>query len=153
MDNDVVSQFIIAEQYADGFGVEQDLAVAVSWYRKAAENGYALAQLALARCLSKGLGVAPDQGEALEWFRKAAAGGDSSALCHLGNCFEIGYALPKDVDMALALYRQSAAQDFPLAMVRRRRRRFGRGGWACGMPGSACVSGNAARGPVGDSDD
>ena len=92
---------------------------------------------------------------ALEWFRKAAAGGDSSALCHLGKCFEIGYALPKDVDMALALYRQSAAQDFPLAMVRRRRRRFGRGGRACAQhaAGSACVSGNAARGPVGDSDD
>jgi hypothetical protein len=78
---------------------------------------------------------------ALEWFRKAAAGGDSSALCHLGKCFEIGYALPKDVDMALALYRQSAAQDFPLAMVRRRRRRrFGRGGWACGTAcGGVCL--------------
>jgi TPR repeat protein len=90
MDNDVVSQFIIAEQYADGFGVEQDLAVAVSWYRKAAENGYALAQLALARCLSKGLGVAPDQGEALEWFRKAADQGNSEGLAELGCHYAFG---------------------------------------------------------------
>jgi uncharacterized protein len=45
----------------------------VQWYRKAAEQGYALAQLALGVMYSQGGGVTRDYAEAYMWFSLAAA--------------------------------------------------------------------------------
>ena len=52
--------------------IGQDYAEAVKWYRKAAEQGFAGAQLNLGLCYYNGDGVERDYDEAMKWIRKAA---------------------------------------------------------------------------------
>jgi hypothetical protein len=52
----------------------------VSWYRKAADQGYADAQSNLGRMYAKGLGVPQDYVQAHMWFNLAAAKGDADAI-------------------------------------------------------------------------
>jgi TPR repeat protein len=61
--------------YAKGQGVAQDYAEAATWYRKAAEQGYAPAQCKLGTMYSQGHGVTQDYAEAMKWYRKAAEQG------------------------------------------------------------------------------
>lgn len=82
---------------------EQD---AASWYRKAAEQGFAPAQRELANMYMycEGIGVGEDkQEQAFCWCRKAAAQGDSEAQ------FELASWLEDDKPAeAISLYRQAA---------------------------------------------
>ena len=59
--------------YAEGQGVPQDDAKAVKWYRKAAEQGYAKAQLSLGLAYGLGQGVPQDLAQAHMWFNLAAS--------------------------------------------------------------------------------
>jgi len=52
-----------------------DPASAAGWWLRAANRGYAPAQLALARALAEGRGVARDDGKAWVWARLAATAG------------------------------------------------------------------------------
>jgi TPR repeat protein len=63
------SQWILGAQALQAQAPEE----ALSWMRKAAEQGLAAAQCALGTLHQHGHGVEPDRGEALRWFRKAAA--------------------------------------------------------------------------------
>jgi TPR repeat protein len=58
--------------FANGAGVPVDHTEAVKWYRRAAEQGDAAAQLNLGQCFEAGLGVAKDLIEAVRWYRTAA---------------------------------------------------------------------------------
>jgi uncharacterized protein len=58
--------------------------VAAAWYRRAAEQGYAKAQLNLGQMYLRGRGVSKDYVEALNWIRKAADQGDARAEDALG---------------------------------------------------------------------
>jgi len=53
----------------------KDAAEAVKWYRKAAEQGHALAQTNLGFMYEKGDGVPKDAAEAVKWYRKATEQG------------------------------------------------------------------------------
>ena len=66
----------------------QDYAEAMHWYRKAAEQGNAIAQFNLGVMYSNGKGVKQDQTEAAKWYRLAAAQGNVSALCNLGVMYD-----------------------------------------------------------------
>ncbi len=55
----------------------------MEWYRKAAAQGYVLAQMDLAYMFEKGVGVAPDLDEARRWYEKAAAQGNADAQAKL----------------------------------------------------------------------
>ena len=83
---------------------------AVRWYRKAAEQGYALAQYRLALCYDYGEGVTKDYTEAVKWYRKAAEQGNSDAQCNLGYCYEKGQGVAKDETEAVKWYRKAAEQ-------------------------------------------
>ena len=61
--------------YDNGDGVPEDNAEAVKWYRKAAEQGDAVAQTNLGAMYAKGEGVPEDYVRALAWFNLAAAQG------------------------------------------------------------------------------
>ena len=50
---------------------------AVKWYRKAAEQDHAQAQVNLGVCYANGQGVAKDDVEAVKWYRKAAEQNDA----------------------------------------------------------------------------
>ena len=71
--------------YAEAEGVTQDYAEAVKWYRKAAEQGHAVAQDYLGFMYRYGLGVTRNDAEARKWYEKAAAQGDEHAERALEN--------------------------------------------------------------------
>jgi TPR repeat protein len=58
--------------YYHGYGVQQDFAEAVRWYRKAAEQGNAFAQYYLGFRYYNGQGVPRDYVQAYKWMSLAA---------------------------------------------------------------------------------
>ena len=70
-------------RYGDGAAI--DAAEAVSWFRKAAENGDAKALYQLAVCYHLGKGVPQSAEETLDWLQKAEARGHRSALLNQFN--------------------------------------------------------------------
>ena len=46
----------------------------MTWYHKAADQGYALAQFNIGVLHGNGTGVKQDQAEALKWYREAGLG-------------------------------------------------------------------------------
>lgn len=65
--------------YERGTGVPKDPVQAALWYREAANQGHALAQLNLGVCYENGTGVSKDWTSAAEWYRKAADQGNENA--------------------------------------------------------------------------
>jgi uncharacterized protein len=61
-------------------GVSQDNTEALSWYRLAADQGYAAAQFDLGMMYATGEGVPQDYVAAASWYRLAAEQGDSRAV-------------------------------------------------------------------------
>jgi TPR repeat protein len=60
----------------------------VKWYRLAAEQGHAQAQLNLGFCYENGNGVPEDKVEAVKWYRLAAEQGSANALQALSDLGE-----------------------------------------------------------------
>jgi TPR repeat protein len=61
-------------------GVPQDDTEAVKWYRKAAEQGHAVAQSYLGVMYAKGQGVPRDYVQAYKWFTLAAIKGNAQSV-------------------------------------------------------------------------
>src|SRR6267378_5078094 len=94
---DAETQFALAVNYDIGAGEAQDDSEAAKWYRKAAEQGYALAQFNLAVMYDHGQGVAKNQAEAGKWFRTAADQGDAGAQFQMGKrCQRDGFDVSKE---------------------------------------------------------
>ena len=66
--------------YQNGEGVAQDLNEAVKWWRRAAEQGYLLAQYNLGAAYYEGQGVPQDKVRALMWLFLSASTGDKDAV-------------------------------------------------------------------------
>ena len=77
------AQCALGTCYAEGEGVERDLAQAAIWFRKAAEQGHPYGQFALGGCYCRGYGVEKDEKQAAIWFRKAAEQGYEPAKAAL----------------------------------------------------------------------
>lgn len=105
--------------YEQGRGVAPDDAVALRFYRQAAEAGRPIAQTNYGVFLGTGRGgIAVDDAQAVAWFRKAAAQGESYAQANLCVRYGEGQGVEKDLDEALRLCRLAAAQDNPAALDR-----------------------------------
>lgn len=78
-------------------GVTENHAEAARWYRKAAVQGFAMAQHNLGTMCLDGRGVRKDVVEAAKWFRKAADQGFDWSQYVLGQMYEDGVTVPKDV--------------------------------------------------------
>ena len=65
--------------YEDGLGVPEDDAEAVKWWRKAAEQGFALAQNNLAIKYATGGGIPEDFVQAYVWASLSKTGGTETA--------------------------------------------------------------------------
>ncbi|MFZ6743759.1 tetratricopeptide repeat protein [Undibacterium sp. JH2W] len=76
---EVIGQFNVGTMYSTGEGVPKDDVQAVSWYRKAAEQGHAQAQSNLGLMYANGRGVQQDQELAYFWHLLARAGGNEDA--------------------------------------------------------------------------
>ena len=91
------------------YGVPQDLAQSMVWYRKAAEQGNSVAQIALANMYYRGDGAPQDHAQAAAWYRKAAEQGHAAAEAALGVMYANGRGVPHDRAEALRWLRPAAA--------------------------------------------
>ena len=71
--------------YSKGEGVTQSYEQAVYWYKKAAAQGDASAQLNLGFCYGKGNVVSQSDQDAVFWYKKAAEQGNDKAQYNLGH--------------------------------------------------------------------
>ena len=76
---------------------KKDYASAMSWFQKAADQGYALAYSAIGDLYAQGYGVGQDKGKALDYYKKAATAGDAGACLHLGQMYEQGKDVKADL--------------------------------------------------------
>ncbi|MDB5662400.1 MAG: hypothetical protein JWN59_738, partial [Sphingomonas bacterium] len=105
------AQFNLAQAYKLGRGVPADLAIAQSWYRKAADQGHEQAQANLGLILFQN----GDRKGALPWIEKAAARGEPRAQYVLGTALFNGDLTQKDWPRAYALMTRAAAAGLPQA--------------------------------------
>jgi uncharacterized protein len=102
------AQFDLGVLYAQGRGVQRDVAKAVSWYRKAADQGNAEAQFALGQLYSRGWGVPRDEIDALRWFQMA---NDPNSVGSATDWELIeGYGVERDSQQAASWYQKAAEQ-------------------------------------------
>ena len=76
------AQNSLGYMYSQGKGVPQDYKEAAKWYRKAAEQGLAIAQLNLGIRYAQGEGVLQDYVESYAWLNISAAQGRGNASKH-----------------------------------------------------------------------
>lgn len=96
-------------------GIEKDFEEAVKWYRKAAEQGFDIAQDSLGNCYYLGHGVDEDYVKAVKWYRKAAEQGLCTAQDSLGDCYYYGRGVDEDDAEAVKWYRKAAEQGLDTA--------------------------------------
>jgi len=108
--------------YSFGKGVPQDYVAAARWYRKAADQGDAKAQIKLGVMYARGWvvtttgkiieyrNIRPDHAEAARWFRKAAEQGDADAQYNLGIMYANGRGVTQDYVQAHMWYNLAAAR-------------------------------------------
>jgi len=99
-----------AYRRAHDFYEKKSYAEAMRWYRVAAAQGNALAQVGIGNLYGMALGVAQDYGEALRWYRLAAAQGNAEAQDQIGFFYLSGWGLPQDSAQALNWFRKAADQ-------------------------------------------
>lgn len=108
------AQFMLAEELV----LEDDYPEALSWYNKAADQGYGAAQMALGWAFWVGnLGVKADISEATRWFseglpncRKEALAGDVNSQRFLGMAHLLGIVVPQDMAQASKWLQMAADQ-------------------------------------------
>jgi TPR repeat protein len=105
------AQFNLGQAYKLGRGVPLDLAMAQSWYRRAAAKGHAQAEDAL------GLTLFQDgkKAEALPYLEKSAARDEKRAQLVLGTMLFNGDGITRDWPRAYALMTRSSQQGLPQA--------------------------------------
>ena len=94
---------------------QENYAEAVKWYRKAAEQGDAVAQCNLGVMYTTGQGVSQNYTEAVKWCRKAADQGDAQAQCILGVCYDNGLGVPQSYTEAVKWFHKAAEQGYAAA--------------------------------------
>jgi TPR repeat protein len=106
------AQFDLGQAYKLGRGVPApDLAIAQSWYEKAAQQGHEGAQANLGLILFQN----GERQRAMPWIRKAAEAGDPRAQYVLGTALFNGDLIGKDWPRAYALMSLAAEAGLPQA--------------------------------------
>ena len=83
---------------------------ALEWYRKAADQGYAVAQVILGWHYHTGEGVPQDDAEAVRWFRLATDQGHAQAQYRLGVAYRDGDGVRQDYVEAHKWFDLAASQ-------------------------------------------
>lgn len=106
----VAGQHKIALMYYIGMGVPKDYVQAAKWYRLAADQGEASAQLSLGTMYSLGEGVSRDYVESAKWSGLAAGQGKALAQLELGRMYSLGHGVTQEDAQAAKWYRLAADQ-------------------------------------------
>jgi TPR repeat protein len=108
IDGDAAAQTLIAEIYSRGLGVRRDLATAVEWYEKAAEQKVPEALFQLAMILHDGGEQFGDRPRAARLIEEAADAGYSLAQFNFAQMLAAD-ATPQKLERAVAYYEKAAA--------------------------------------------
>ena len=111
------AQNLLGDMYYNGYGVTKNDSQAVSWYQKAASQGYADSQVNLGFAYKKGQGIDKDYILSAKWYRKAAEQGHNYGQYNLGVSYEFGEGVPKSEEKAVKWYRKAAEQGLAHAQV------------------------------------
>lgn len=90
-----------------------NLVVALTLWKKAAEQGYAPAQVRMGDMLDK----SDDDADAVEWYRKAAAQGEAAGEFGLGEMYGKGEGVKRDYEQARKYIGSAAEKGHLLAML------------------------------------
>jgi TPR repeat protein len=91
-----------------GEGVDQNLELAASWYRKAAKQGNPRGEFNLGVMYHHGKGVEQNLEVAVSWYSKSAAQGYLLGQCNLAKCYLHGDGVEKDLAAAATWFREAA---------------------------------------------
>ncbi len=111
-EGNISAQYQIGKFYDDN----NDSKKAFGWIKKAAEQGYTLAESELGfmyifnKAINYDKKTSNDSTEAVKWFRKAAKKGNVDAQRMLGQAYELGDGVKKDYEEALRWYEKGALQ-------------------------------------------
>ena len=115
-EHDAEIQNIIGLCYSKSLcGAKEDKKKAFEWYKKSAEQGYAVAQYNLGLCYEKGECCEKNEKKAFEWYMKSAEQGFSLGQNNLGVCYGDGKGCKKDKYKAFEWYKKAAEQEVPNA--------------------------------------
>jgi len=97
--------------YVEGQGVPRDLQEALKYYRKAADQGNALAQFNLGMMYEQNNDTLSLQ-EAATWYQQAAEQDYAPAQVNLAVMYVEGQGVRQDFQQALKWYQKAAAQNY-----------------------------------------
>lgn len=113
---DPTAQYALGIIYLNEFVEPPTPDAAAIWIRKAAEQGYLLAQTELARMYRTGDGVSQDFSEMVKWYCKAAEQGDVGAQLLMADSYAYGYGVEPDHVRAYMWYEIAIRYWGPLAV-------------------------------------
>jgi TPR repeat protein len=103
------ADYVLGVLYDQGQGgIAQDLELAATYYRQAAQKGVRSAQARYGLALMQGRGAPQDTQEGESWLRRAALQGDPEAAALVGDLYSRGGALPPNHAEAAMWYRRAA---------------------------------------------
>jgi localization factor PodJL len=105
---DPAAEYEIAQRYAEGRGVPQNLAEAADWLEHAAKQGLAPAQFRLGGFYEKGFGVKKDLDAARRLYLAAAEAGNAKAMHNLAVLYAEGIDGKPDYQNAAKWFRKAA---------------------------------------------
>ena len=96
---------------------EKDEKKAFALFQRAADKGFAKAQVDLGKLLEWGKGVVQDEKKAFEWYLKAAVQNNVEALCYVARAYRCGsMGVPQNEKKGVAMYQSLALQNYPPAI-------------------------------------
>jgi len=111
-DTDPEARCDLAYMLENGYGVQEDKVKAVEYYRIAANQGFARAQVNLGYMYSNGYGVECDKSQAVKYYKMAADQGYTNAFTNLGFMASNGYGMTQDKKMAVRYYKKAAKRGY-----------------------------------------
>jgi len=103
------SQFILANMYMAGEGVQRDPKKYFYWMEQSADNGYPSANYLVGRAY-----LPSHPSVAAKYFKNAADKEHGSSMYMLGWMYAVGKGVPQSNAEALAWFRRAKAQAFPV---------------------------------------
>ncbi|MFN0291580.1 tetratricopeptide repeat protein [Pedobacter helvus] len=116
----VMAMMLIGRLYSTNLGffdVKQDHVMAMNWYKKAADLGFAPAQYEVGNCYYFGNGVEKNYVEALKWYHLAANKGNAQAMKRIADCYFMALGMERDVRTAYNWFLKSANNGESEAML------------------------------------
>ena len=107
---DAKAQFDLGLLYHEGKDLDQDFEKAMFWYRKSADQNFALAQYNLGVMYESGQVGKKAPAEAVHWWRRAAERGYALAQINLAGKYYRGDGVEKNYSEAARLWRAAAEQ-------------------------------------------